>query len=52
MKKLKIYPDTTIFNFVFADGDPEKREIAVKFFDDMPSITDCKTQDESLWLME
>ena len=31
MKKLKIYPDTTIFNFVFADGDPEKKEIAVKF---------------------
>lgn len=40
MKKIKCYLDTTIFNFVFADGDPEKKEITIKFFNDMPSITE------------
>jgi hypothetical protein len=29
MKKIKCYLDTTIFNFVFADGDPEKKELEV-----------------------
>ena len=40
MKKIKCYLDTTIFSFVFAGGDPEKKEITVKFFNDIPSITE------------
>ena len=40
MKKIKCYLDTTIFNFVFADSDPEKKGITVKFFNDMPLIAE------------
>lgn len=36
MKKIKYYLDTTIFNFVFAEGDAEKRDITVKLFKDLP----------------
>ena len=36
MKKIKYYLDTTIFNFVFAEGDMEKRDITLKFFRDLP----------------
>ena len=32
MKKLKIYLDTTIFNFVFADDSPKERDLTRKFF--------------------
>src|SRR3990172_1520614 len=38
MKKIKCYLDTTIFNFVFAEGDAEKKDITVKFFNILPSI--------------
>ena len=33
MKKLKIYLDTSVWNFLFADDAPEKKEITKKFFD-------------------
>jgi len=36
LKKIKYYLDTTIFNFVFAEGDMEKRDITLKFFRDLP----------------
>ncbi|HHT9105057.1 MAG TPA: PIN domain nuclease [Candidatus Wujingus californicus] len=39
MKKIKYYLDTTIFNFVFAEGDTEKKDITVKLFKDLPSIS-------------
>ena len=39
MKKIKYYLDTTIFNFVFAEGDTEKKDITVKLFKDQPSIS-------------
>lgn len=39
MKKIKYYLDTTIFNFVFAEGDTEKKNITVKLFKDLPSIS-------------
>lgn len=32
MKKLKIYLDTSIINFLFADDAPEKKEITLSFF--------------------
>lgn len=32
MKKLKYYFETTIFNFVFADDAPDKKEVTKKLF--------------------
>ena len=32
-KKLKIYLDTTIINFLFADDAPEKKEVTMIFFE-------------------
>ncbi len=32
MKKLKLYLDTTIFNFFFADEAPQERDVTRKFF--------------------
>ena len=32
MKKLKVYLDTTIFNFVFADDAPAERDLTRRFF--------------------
>lgn len=40
MKKVKYYLDTTVFNFVFAEGDTEKKDITIKFFKDLPLIAD------------
>ena len=33
MNKLRIYLDTSIINFLFADDAPEKKEITVDYFD-------------------
>ena len=33
MKKLRIYLDTSVINFLFADDAPEKRDITVEFFE-------------------
>jgi predicted nucleic acid-binding protein len=33
MKKLKIYLDTSVINFLFADDAPEKRDATRKFFE-------------------
>lgn len=33
MKKLRIYLDTSIINFLFADDAPEKRDATIDFFD-------------------
>jgi rRNA-processing protein FCF1 len=35
LKKLKIYLETTIFNFVFADDAPEKRRDTMKLFEEI-----------------
>jgi predicted nucleic acid-binding protein len=32
-KKLKIYLDTSVINFLFADDAPEKKEITIDFFE-------------------
>ncbi|MCX7002688.1 MAG: hypothetical protein NTV22_05365 [bacterium] len=32
MKKLRIYLDTSVINFLFADDAPEKRDITREFF--------------------
>ncbi len=40
MKKIKYYLDTTIFNFVFAEGDVEKKDITIKLFKDFPETAE------------
>jgi len=35
MKKLKIYLDTSVWNFIFANDSPEKQEITKTFFSDI-----------------
>ena len=40
MKKIKYYLDTTIFNFVFAEGETEKKDITIKLFRDLPLIAE------------
>lgn len=35
MKKLKLYLDTSIFNFAFADDAPKEKEITLKFFSEI-----------------
>ena len=34
MKKLRIYLDTSVINFLFADDAPEKRDITIEFFEE------------------
>lgn len=33
MKKTKLYLDTSVPSFLFADDSPEKREVTIKFWD-------------------
>lgn len=33
MKKIKLYLDTSVPSFLFADDSPEKREITLRFWD-------------------
>jgi predicted nucleic acid-binding protein len=40
LKKIKYYLDTTIFNFVFAEGETEKKDITIKLFRDLPLIAE------------
>jgi len=40
LKKIKYYLDTTIFNFVFTEGDAEKKDITLKLFKDLPLIAE------------
>lgn len=35
MRKLKIYLDTSVWNFVFADDAPDKKEITEEFFSEI-----------------
>lgn len=37
MKKTKIYLDTSVINFLFAEDAPEKKEITISFFDNVIS---------------
>ncbi|MEW5946347.1 MAG: PIN domain-containing protein [bacterium] len=37
MKKLKLYIDTSVWNFLFADDAPEKRQDTQRFFDEIES---------------
>ena len=40
MRKLKIYLDTSVISFLYADDSPEKRDITVDFFDNYLSQYD------------
>lgn len=40
MKKVKYYLDTTVYNFVFAEGDAAKKDITLKLFGDLPLIAE------------
>jgi predicted nucleic acid-binding protein len=35
LKPLKIYLETTVFNFIFADDSPDKRQDTIKLFDEI-----------------
>ena len=35
MRKLKIYLDTSVWNFIFADDAPDKKEITEEFFSEI-----------------
>jgi len=35
MKNLKIYLETTVFNFIFEDDSPDKKQDAIKLFDEI-----------------
>ncbi len=35
MRKLKIYIETSVWNFVFADDAPEKKDKTLKFFEEI-----------------
>ena len=37
MKKLKVYLDTSVINFLFAEDSPEKKEITKQFFEQFVS---------------
>lgn len=37
MKRIRYYLDTTMFNFAFADDATEKRDLTVKFFEQLPN---------------
>ena len=41
MKKLKLYLDTTIFNYAFADDCPAERDITLKFFRQIDRFEVC-----------
>jgi len=40
MKKLKVYLDTSVVSFVYADDAPEKQSITVEFFEKYLSVYD------------
>lgn len=40
MHKLKIYLDTSVINFLFADDAPEKKEVTIDFFENYLDIYD------------
>jgi predicted nucleic acid-binding protein len=57
-KKLKIYLDTSVINFLFSEQSPEKREITIEFFENYLDLYEVyiseiviteieKTKDES-----
>ena len=35
MKKLKVYLDTSVINFVFADDAPRERDVTLKLFEQL-----------------
>jgi len=35
MRKLKLYLETSVWNFYFADDAPEKKEITLDFFNEI-----------------
>jgi len=37
MRKLRLYLDTSVWNFYYADDAPEKREITRQFFENLQS---------------
>ena len=43
-KKLKIYLDTSIINFLFADDAPEKKEVTIDFFENYLDVYDDKSR--------
>ncbi|MFH1051262.1 MAG: hypothetical protein V1779_10095 [bacterium] len=42
-RKLKIYLDTSVINFLFADDAPEKKEITIDFFENFVNMNFYQT---------
>jgi len=38
MRDLKLYLETSVWNFYFADDAPMKKEVTCRFFDNLPSL--------------
>lgn len=53
MRKIKIYLDTSVWNFVYAGDVPEKRDITIQFFNQIDRydvfISDVVVED---WLVK
>ena len=49
MRKLRIYLDTTIINFLYADDAPEKRDITLDFFETRLHVYDVPISDVVLF---
>ena len=45
MKKLKIYLDTSVISFIYADDSPEKQNITREFFEQYISVYDVYISD-------
>ena len=44
-KKLKIYLDTSVINFLYSDQSPEKKEITIDFFENYVDLYDTYISD-------
>ena len=49
MKKLRIYLDTSVINFLFADDAPEKRDATVEFFKESKAMLEVREWKEAAW---
>jgi hypothetical protein len=43
MRKLKLYLDTSVINFIYADDAPEKQKVTVDFFENIVKLKKYNT---------
>ena len=49
MKRLRVYLDTSVINFLYADDAPEKRDITLDFFETRLHVYDVSISDVVLF---